>query len=252
MTAVFSHSILKAGGFQSVQASIGSFPGGEFCYKTTVRDYATSMSLAEGVGKDMGIGRSGFADTIYTLYLDDPREIGAEKLRFAAGNLAQTDESRKVNHGSLLPKNEHITPPSAIDLDELPVRKLWLKLPYQTAELPKVENAVVVHFPFTNGFVSSLLFTYKVLPSLLDQARKHIDAPEPMVIMSTCSVSQQMCTFYAVSGEPFLLGQPRTDDYVQETGPTPLLPWDGMKKSLVQPFVWMGLVSKHDGASDEL
>jgi hypothetical protein len=253
MAAVFLHSLVMAGGFQSVPTSPGIFDGGEFCYKYTVRDYAASMSLLESIGNDVGPihGKShrqhDFADVLYTLYMDAPKSVAAEHLRFAVGHLAQTSNAKKINHDVLLKKNKAVVPPTPAQLQDLPAHELWPKLPYKSVTLPKV-NALVSNFPFTDGFVSALLFTYKVMPAILQQARQTMK--EPIVVISTCSASQQMCTHYAVPGKTFLLGQPDTATYASGLPSESFLPWTRMKKTLQKPLVWLGLTE--DLHSEEL
>ena len=66
---------------------------------------------------------------------------------------------------------------------------------------------------------------------------------EPIVVMSTCSARQHMCTHYALSGKTFLLGRADTNTYLGLVKPESLLPWADIQDSLLKPLVWTGLVS---------
>jgi hypothetical protein len=247
MVAAFLHSFVMAGGFHSIHTSSGPFEGGEFCYKITSRDYATSMSLAENIGQDMGIKTRQNDDEhpnpLYTLYMDSPASLSADRLRFAVGHLALTADSKRINREVLMKKNKDIVVPlSTKELNDLAVTEIWSRLVYKTVQLPRMKQALVTHLPFNDGFLSALLFTYKIMPSLLTQA-KEAGMRGPIVVMSTCSVRDAMCTHYALSGKVFLLGQPETETYAANVKATSLLPWHHIQKTLLKPLVWSGIVN---------
>ncbi|GKY94101.1 hypothetical protein MPSEU_000376500 [Mayamaea pseudoterrestris] len=256
MMGAFLHTFIMAGGFQTIKTTHAIFPGGDFCYKITTRDYATSMSLVESIGKDWGFKKrevdDNYADALYTIHLDAPMStIGADRLRFAVGHLAQTTtDSKRIHRDVLMKKNKDIVPLTNKELKELAVQSIWPRLSYKTTHLPKVKQALVAQFPFTDGIVSALMFTYKIMPTMLKQA-KEAGMNEPLVVMSTCSVKQQMCTHYAVSGKPFLLGQLQTKLYASTIGPETLLPWAEVKQTLLKPLAWVG-IAQDAGNVDEL
>jgi hypothetical protein len=99
----------------------------------------------------------------------------------------------------------------------------------------------VVHFPFTNGFVSALLLQYKIIPALRAYAEEHKADKGPVVIVSTCSEKQQMCTHYAplYKGKTFLLGQKDMYAHLAEIGPESMIDWQGMKRGLMTMFPFL-------------
>lgn len=231
----------------------GIFPSGDFVYKLAQRDYAASMSLVETIAHDVATVRHSpsaddFADVLYTIYLDDPRVAGGSQQRFASGYLATIADDEltfprtqyKVYQQQLLAVNDNIQPATEPEQSELPVRELWKRLPYQYADLPSV-NAAVVQFPFTDGFVSALIHSWKVIPALREYASKQAREGSPVVVITTCSKKQSMCTHYAplAEGKQFLLGQPDTEMWSEAIGAEPMIDWDGVRKSfnLMFPFL---------------
>jgi len=242
MAACFFQAVLSSGGFTTVNIDPnGIFPGGGFVYKLAQRDDAASMSLVERIAHDVATARQSpstddFADVLYTIYLDDPRVAGGSQQRFASGYLAIADDdvtSRTHVYQQLLAVNDRIRPATEQEASELPVMELWNRLPYQAADLPSV-NAAVVQFPFTDGFVSALIHSWKVIPALREYASKHAVEGSPVVVITTCSKKQSMCTHYAplAEGRQFLLGQPDAETWNEALGPEPLIDWDGVQKSL--------------------
>lgn len=217
IAAVFIHSVVTAGAFQPIEVENGIFPGGEFVFKTTKRDYAASISLMEYVAGDAGIyNRSQYADTMYTLYLDDPAVVRGRRQRFAAGFLVTKNEAKQTRD-KLLKMNDIIIPPTDEEARDLGAFKLWPKLKYEMVDLPSV-NAAVLQFPFTDGFVSDMMVSWKVIPALRAYAAEHTkSAKDDIVVISTCSVKAQMCTHYAplFHGKKFLLKQENSAKYAE-------------------------------------
>jgi hypothetical protein len=233
MLGAFIHSLLTAGGISTVNIQEGIFPGGDLVYKFTSRDYAASGSLMESIGKDAAMKPKDFADTMYTVYLDEPTSVAGRQQRFACGYLATDGDGKKVKKG-LMEKNEEKKPPTEAEIYDLPARNLWPALMYESQALPSVK-AAVVQFPFTNGFVSALVHSYKIIPAL----RKHIlanspsDHSNPPVIISTCSAKEQMCTHYAplVKSKKFLLGRLDSDAWIASLpADTSVIDWKGVKR----------------------
>jgi hypothetical protein len=241
MLGAFIHSLLTAGGISTVNIQEGIFPGGDLVYKFTSRDYAATGSLMESIGKDVGIKPKDFADTMYTVYLDEPSTVAGRQQRFACGYLATDVEGKKIKK-ALLEKNDEKTAPTAEELYDLPARSLWPTLLYESQSLPSVK-AAVVQFPFTNGFVSALVHSYKVIPAL----RAHVLAASPdhgsnpPVVISTCSSKEQMCTHYAplVKSKKFLLGRPDSVAWIKSLPKeTSMIDWKGVKRMFhrIVPF----------------
>lgn len=242
MAAFFVHAVLTAGGLTPVVIEDGIFPGGELVYKYAKRDYAAAPSVAVVIGKDVGLRPHQYDDRMYTIFLDDPTKIGGPRSRFAVGWLAVDAETRKVKK-ELLAKNADIVEATEKDQQELAVMDLWKKLKYQQVSLPSV-NCAVVHFPYTHGFVSALVINYKIIPKLRELAAKKVAKGNPVVIVSTCSMKENMCTHYVplVKAKKFLLGEPDMDTYLATLAPEPWVNWDGIVASLkkvARPFTNM-------------
>jgi hypothetical protein len=214
MFGAFAHSILTAGGLSKVNIDEGIFPGGDLVYKFTSRDYAATGSLMEAIGKDIKMKPKDFADVMYTVYLDEPSQVSGRQQRFACGYLSTPEtadlDGKKVKK-TLMERNDENTPPTETEVYMLPARTLWAKIVYESQQLPSVK-AAVVQFPFTNGFVSALVHSYKIIPALRAHAAALSDdlSENPPVVVTTCSVKEQMCTHYAplVKSKKFLLGRP--------------------------------------------
>lgn len=220
MAGCFVYSTIMAGILKSVNITEGKFPGGDFVYKSAKRDYAAAQSLEEQVANDLGIKPRDKEDKIYTIFLDHPGTVASgREQRFASGFLSKNKSDRSLKD-KLVAMNPTIQPPTKLEVMDLSVFALWPRLRYKEKSLPAAK-AAVVYFPNTNGFVSSLMFTTRILPALRKYAtekQKAAGIKSPSVtIISTCSMKDEMCTHYAPleKGDSFLLGQPRMEDYVK-------------------------------------
>ena len=246
MAAAFGHSMLQAGALAAVTIEQGTFNGGKFIYKYTKRDYAAAGSLQEQIAKDCNLRiKNETADRIFAIYLDDPNGMGGRRQRFAAGLLdtgATNDKELDIpaRQAALLEKNNGRIPPTKLELEEDGAFKLWPKLEYKQTTLPSTK-ALVVQFPFTDGFVSAMILGFKVIPALRKAALEAgADAP---VVVSTCSVKESMCTHYAPlkSAKTFLLGQPDTDTYMKALGPEPVVDLIGSARKMGRRMsTWFG------------
>ena len=262
MATAFAWSVLQAGGLAPVVVEPGTFPGGRLVYKYTQRDYAASKSLSEQITKDAGLRfYNETIDRVFALYLDDPQLMSGRRQRFACGLLdssssaaasseAENTEDNSSNSSSddvakrqekMLETNVGRVPPTKQELEEDGAFKLWPKLEYKQVQLPTTK-ALVVQFPYTNGFVSAIIFGFKVLPALR-QAAVEAGADVP-VVLSTCSEKESMCTHYAPleSARTFLLGQPDTDTYLQALGPEPMIGFmAALTKMKRRAAGWLGM-----------
>jgi hypothetical protein len=255
MASIFAYSFVKAGGLTAVVASQGRFPGGEFAYKYVVRDYATSMSLMETIGAEINIQRADMADQLYSMYLDaGGLWVSGDRQRFASGHLA-TDKAGKLKNRQLLKTNSAATTKTNSPVNNDPsVQDLWKRLEYKTAQLPAAK-ALIVQFPYTDGFVSALMLSLKVIPRL--RALAAASTKEPIVVISTCSAPDQMCTHYVPleKTNAFLLGQPSHEKYLVEAGVDKgPVDWDGVRRTFTTPLVWLGIMNKpvQSATTDEL
>eukprot|EP00527_Entomoneis_sp_CCMP2396_P002091 CAMPEP_0198143468 /NCGR_PEP_ID=MMETSP1443-20131203/7762_1 /TAXON_ID=186043 /ORGANISM="Entomoneis sp., Strain CCMP2396" /LENGTH=259 /DNA_ID=CAMNT_0043806707 /DNA_START=113 /DNA_END=892 /DNA_ORIENTATION=- len=259
MAAAFIHSLVQSGGLAPVVIEDATFPGGEFVYKETKRDYAASASLEKSIAKkDLEMKAAEYIDHIYTLYLDDPNKMGGRRQRFASGLLITTEEEMRKKE-LLLSTNEGRKPVTEEDIKELGAIELWPRLPYQAATLPSVK-AATVQFASTGGFVSSIVLSLKILPTLRKYAKEHAAEGSPVTIISTCSTIDNVCTHYAplVQGEKFLLGHPESDKYLEGLEPEETINFTGIFESAqkyIPPFKWIAdylEINKDKSESDEL
>ena len=161
------YMVMSSGMLRPVEVSEGRFPGGDYIYRFTGRDYAAVNSLTESVAKDLTMKERHHGDTLYSLFLDDPLLVNGRNQRFASGILLnentmtpnqETNEERK---NVLMGLNDAIVDPTQDEIEGLAAEALWPRLKYQTQTLPAAK-AAVVRFYFTNGFVSALVHSYKV------------------------------------------------------------------------------------------
>jgi hypothetical protein len=244
MIVLFFYMTIPAGLFHSVKITEGNFPGGTFVYKSAKRDYVASLGLETSIGEDLGMPREDFEDKVYTIFLDDTWKVNSGRAhRFASGFLSRNNKSDRVLQESLLAMNPSIQPPSRLEVKELPADELWPRLRYKKQSLPAAKSAIVI-FPSTNGFVSSLMFTFRILPALRNYAAEKQLARgkkfASVTIMTTCSLKNQMCTHYSPieSSEAFLLGQPRTEEYVKSLPVSKALDLKRNYKFFLKIFGW--------------
>jgi len=238
MTGLFLNAGLNAGALSTLTIETGTFPGGEFVYKTLIKDYAASAGTLRTVTSDLDIVEDGTqslqseisdtetieldtADLMYSVYLDDERIVPGGKTRFAAGALLQ----KSMLRGS--PLNPSEMKKTLLDLNDSIMEKAGGKtgidgahsteIPYEVGNLPKVEAAVAQH-PYTGGAWSAVLQSKKIVPRL----RKHYEETNGVdggggVVISTCSAKQRMCTFYMplTKQDKFYMGKPSTAEYLE-------------------------------------
>ena len=219
MTGIFLNAGLNAGALSTITIETGTFPGGEFVYKTLIKDYAASAGTLRTVTSDLDIVEDGTqslsseisetetveldtADLMYSVFLDDERVVPGGKTRFAAGALLQ----KSMLRGS--PLNPAEVKRTLLDLNDSILEKAGKKagadgahsteIPYEVGNLPRVEAAVAQH-PYTGGAWSAVLQSKKIFPRL----RRHYEETNGGdggggVVVSTCSAKQKMCTYYMV------------------------------------------------------
>lgn len=201
---VLLNTVINSGGFHPVTIEEGVVPGGAFAYRMHTQDVAAAMSKVRCALDDVKAADADEqADTLYSLYADESSRVPSGETRFFVGGLG----------------NEIATALSGIASVDSKDRKLSEFCDgraYETTKLPTDVKAGVAQFPFTNGFVSALLLTYKIVPTMSKYARDH--GVENPVLFSTCSPSQYMCTHYVplAKGDKYFLGQPNTAEYAKQ------------------------------------
>eukprot|EP00816_Leptocylindrus_hargravesii_P002224 CAMPEP_0196821108 /NCGR_PEP_ID=MMETSP1362-20130617/77844_1 /TAXON_ID=163516 /ORGANISM="Leptocylindrus danicus, Strain CCMP1856" /LENGTH=260 /DNA_ID=CAMNT_0042200183 /DNA_START=88 /DNA_END=870 /DNA_ORIENTATION=- len=196
MAAMFFGACIASGVFQPVYITEGTYPGGEFIYLSEVRDYSAHMALFRKVAGDLYFKpKTEWGDLLFGIYMDEERNVPGGKMRYSVGTLLDKDEGLSVK--PLLERFDgHATHA------------------YEKANLPSV-RAGMVHFPFTNGFVSCLTHQYKILPAMQKYAKQHgVEGTIP-IMTSTCSIKEKMCTHYIPleKSEMFLLGKTPPEEY---------------------------------------
>lgn len=216
--AVFFNVLINSGAFTPVKITKSAFPGGEFVYKTMSRDYAASMGLLRRIAADLNLSEEEWDDLLYNVYLDEEPKVPAGTQRFMGGVLfpSRNDKPSNEMKRTLREYNEATKPlpieeERNVNIDELYAGKL-----YEFGSLPRVE-AGVAQFPFTNGFVSALIHSYKVFPAMLKYGKEHGKNGSKPVVVTTCSIKQQMCTHYVplAKGDKFLMGKLDTEAYAK-------------------------------------
>lgn len=255
MLAALVHSIFQADAFGTVAIEEVTFPGGEFVYKQTRRDYAASNSLEKNVAKDdLGMKAAEYIDNIFTLYLDDPKRASGRRQRFATGLLIHKKDNKEKKQ-ILMATNEGKQPITDEEFRDLGAIELWPRLEYHARHLPSVK-AASVDFTSTGGFVSSLILSMKIMPALRKYAAEHSNGP--VTILSTCSTMDNVCTHYAPleKGKEFLLGNPDTDAFLEQMGPEETLSFGAIfrsAKKFIPPLAWVFPEKEEgDASSDEL
>ena len=179
MAASLSYIVMVSGVLQSVDPTVGSFPGGSFCYKLAHRDYAASMGMgrqimtdatsSEEVTKFTNVERRLVEPFLYHIFLDNPFEFAGRDLRWATGMLVNgkdggdkhmVDKLMELNNrrGKGGPKKRQPTQAEMLDLSASTVMEM---IPYQMTKLPSVPS-LVIQFPNSHGFGSALVTNYKV------------------------------------------------------------------------------------------
>lgn len=257
MAAAFLYSFTMAGGFSPLNYLEGNptFPGGEWIYKFTERDYAASYGLVTSIGRELGLKRTRLVDKMYVVYLDDPKKItSGRKQRFAGGYLfppgVKTSEDDAGIKEKLLATNEKKGPITDHDRVDLAAQRLWPLIKYETVQLPTVP-ALVATFAFTDGFVSALLHSYRVIPAMRAAAKERMiqnGLPEntPVVVVTTCSGKESMCTHYAPleQTEVFLLGRPTTEVYAMSLPVEPLIDFGILYRIFFRTFPFLKFLIK--------
>jgi hypothetical protein len=240
MASAMTYSILTAGGLSSVEISVGEFPGGEFIFKHTKRDYAAANGMARSIGEDLDLKPKQLADVVYSVYLDHPGVIkGGREQRFAAGLLVRSGQDAKGKN-TLLAKNKFLVPFTEAEFWDLNAEELFTKIKYEVKVLPKT-RAAVAQFPFTDGFVSALIQSWKIIPAFHAYVEANGDKGITPIVISTCSNEEQMCTHYAPlsNGKPFLLGQKDSKTYAKTLEPLKLVDFEAAAhyfKKMFSPY----------------
>lgn len=167
MFSVFAYTLMTSGALLAIEPVNGVFPGGFFCYKFTNRDYAASMGLGRRIQNDLA-AEFGGGDTperkeaeemLYHVYLDDPMRMGGRRQRWMSGIMVGKKGKPKIQKLKALNKN--IKKLTEDELRSVPAREVFASLEYEQGDLPSVD-ALVLQFPFTDGFVSALMLSYRV------------------------------------------------------------------------------------------
>jgi hypothetical protein len=167
MVAALAYCTMTSGILIPMEPVKGVFPGGQFCYKYTNRDYAASFGLARVITSDVIgdnrkniAGKAAVESILYHLYLDDPSTMGGRRQRWMTGLLVADSEREKCDQ--LMSLNAGKKPMTSAEMiDESSAVLVFQQLPYELTDLPSVD-ALVLQYPNTHGFVASLMLSYHV------------------------------------------------------------------------------------------
>ncbi|KAL7550849.1 hypothetical protein ACHAWF_014046 [Thalassiosira exigua] len=236
------HAGLTAGILAPLAIERGSFPGGEFVHKFMTKDYAASTGTSRTVADDLGVEEEGggglvstgleevdTADMLYTVFFDDAAMVPGGKTRFASGVLlpgGKKDGGATIKQRLLVDANERIDVERKLDgktkkqREEEDFGSIHSKdVKYDAGKLPKVDAAVVRH-PFTAGAWSAIFQSHKIMPKLKEYAEGEEGGGGggDLVVVSTCSASQGMCTYYMPLSkrDKFYMGKETTEEYAKQ------------------------------------
>mmetsp|Transcript_12868 Transcript_12868/g.31251 ORF Transcript_12868/g.31251 Transcript_12868/m.31251 type:complete len:327 (+) Transcript_12868:292-1272(+) len=270
MASVFVYTAMTSGAFQPIRSATtqGVFPGGNFCYKYSQRDYAASMGLGRSITEDwiedlknnkpaepaqkattVAAGDSNSTEKVtlpgddviedkaikeledkmeeklYHIYLDDPYDVAGMNHRWMTGVLV-SDADKAEFCDPLLEKNPAIERAAYkqrhLEYEDKKAKEAFDTTVYELVDLPSVDS-LVLQFPFTNGFVSALIFSYKVLPVLRKMGVEQGEEGNAPIVISHCSKEQEMCTHFVplVQGKDFLVGRPTSEEHLKSLGVQP-------------------------------
>lgn len=237
MASCFVYSVYISGILLTIEAFETPLPGGNFCYKQITRDYVASMGIGRRLRKEIleafpkedeteGISvkdrRKLIEDKVYHVYLDNPEDVGGAHTRWMSGVLA-TDEVEKLSYcDPLFEKNPEIRRQKKLQSEEPDNEKkaseLFEQAAYQSVDWPVVDS-LAIRFPFSDGFTSALVFSYKIIPELRKLAAEKGEPGNNPVIISQCSVGEKECTHYIPlsKGHVFHGGLPSTEEHQKGT-----------------------------------
>lgn len=229
----FVYSVYISGILLTIEPFETPFPGGSFCYKQFVRDYVASMGTGRRLQKEVleafaeedkmeGISvkdrKKMIEDKVYHAYLDNPEDVGGAYMRWMSGvlttdkveNLSFCDPLFKKNPGIKREKELHKDEPD----NEKKASELFDQAIYQSVDLPVVDS-LAIKFPFSDGFLSGLVFSYKIIPEMRKLAAERGEPGNVPVVISQCSVRGKECTHYIPlsKGSVFHAGLPSTEEY---------------------------------------
>lgn len=200
---VFLNTFINSGGFHSVIIDESTFPGGEYVYRLITKDVSTSEGNLRCLASDLEMhADEDVGDFMYSIFLDTPAHVPSGKTRYFSGALTQKDGKKMKS--------------KLIESQKNPPLNDCVRGDYEIVRIPKVK-AGVAQFPFTNGFVSALILTHKILPAMTKYATQHGTEGNHPVTITTCSVQQRMCSHYVPleKNDVFLLGRPDMTSYVK-------------------------------------
>jgi hypothetical protein len=183
MSSWFLYSLYISGLLVRIETVEMPFPGGNFCYKFVARDYVASMGLGRRIRKHVydllpedvyddddkkltnKEKRNIAEERVYHMFLDNPEIIGGAHTRWMTGVLVPDGIEKEKYCDPLFDHNPEIERQALIHIDEPETDKkagdVFDQTVYKYVNLPSV-NSLAVRFPFTNGFLSGLVFSYKV------------------------------------------------------------------------------------------
>eukprot|EP00531_Pseudo-nitzschia_arenysensis_P002334 CAMPEP_0116123004 /NCGR_PEP_ID=MMETSP0329-20121206/4517_1 /TAXON_ID=697910 /ORGANISM="Pseudo-nitzschia arenysensis, Strain B593" /LENGTH=306 /DNA_ID=CAMNT_0003616891 /DNA_START=62 /DNA_END=982 /DNA_ORIENTATION=+ len=234
----FTYSVYISGILLTIQPYETEFPGGTFCYKQLSRDYAASMGIGRRLQKDIleafpeeedaakeitvKARKKIIEGKIFHVYLDNPEDVSGGQQRWMSGVLVSDDIDKLSYCDPLFEKNPAILREKKLHQHESENEKKasesFHQAVYESTTLPSVDS-LAIKFPFSNGFTSSLVFSYKIIPEMRKLAMEKAEKGSPPVVISQCSVGEETCTHYIPlkEGLDFHMGRTLTDEHMVAT-----------------------------------
>eukprot|EP00536_Pseudo-nitzschia_multiseries_P017413 jgi/Psemu1/264271/estExt_Genewise1Plus.C_15390008 len=236
MATCFVYSVYISGILLTIEPYETNFPGGIFCYKQLQRDYVASMGTGrrlqteilegfpeedEAEGVSVKERKEIIEDKVYHVYLDNPEDVGGAHMRWMTGVIVRSRIEEMSYCDPLFEKNSAIQREKELNKDTPDTEKkgseLFNEAIYESLILPEVDS-LAIKFPFSNGFTSGLVLSYKIIPEMRAlAAEKGVPGNAPVVI-SQCSVGKAECTHYVPlsRSSQFHGGRLPTEEYQKE------------------------------------
>jgi len=212
--AMLSYHLYDAGAFHDVHITqdVFTISSTAFIYKTIARDYLTSAGTMRSLSDDLLLQDYEFRkNQIYTIFLDNTKLIPTNYKRSIVGTiveknnddrrmllLSKNDDNANDDTSASASSDSNVYAEYKNDDDDKDGRseRFWNSINYNIGIIPEKTNVLKVSFRFTNGFLSSMIHFWKVVPKIVEYIKKEKNIVEPVIIY-TCNSEEQICTFYS-------------------------------------------------------
>lgn len=229
--AFLTYHLYDAGAFHDVHVTQGVFTTSStaFVYKTIARDYLTSAGSMRSLSDDLLLQDYEFTkNQIYTIFLDNTKVIPTNYKRFIVGTIVENDDDPRMlllsknndnDDDTSTVSNTNVYAEYKNDDDDKDGRsqRFWNSVNYNIGIIPEKTSVAKVSFRFTDGFISSMIHSYKVIPKIVEYMKKEKNIVDPIIIY-TCNSDEAMCTFYSPleNMSQFHLNELDTNEYASK------------------------------------